>query len=495
MRNSKFDILILGSGISGLASAAILSKYGKKVCIAEKNKNIGGLLSSYEINECRFDSGMHYIGAIEQGQILYRLLIFLKIYDKLSFKKLDENCFDKLNINDDLYELKSGYKNFTEYLISKFPGEKECIQNYITEIKKVNDSFKLFLNSENDAYSFLMENPFISKSAYKFLNEITKNQKLINVLSGNISLFAGNKNKTSLYLYGLISSMFIEGAYKIRGGGDSIIKALIQIIEKNGGEFLTEYEAKEFLIENNKVKSVVFSNKELIEAETIISSFHPAKTLELIDDKIIRKAYKNRINELENTISAFSVDIILKDNYLKNFNYNYYKYSSDNIWDITELDSINWPKAAMVHIPSENIDKEYIKNLSIISFMDYKYLDNIDYNSNSYQNFKIEFSNKLINFIKKDFENIELNILNKNISSPYTFKNFNYSKNGSLYGVLKDYSSPLSTFIHPRTKIENLLLTGQNIAFHGIVGTIISSILTCGEIVGLKKLIKDFKNV
>ena len=40
----RYDIVIVGSGLGGLACGTILAKEGYKVCLLEKNKQIGGQL-------------------------------------------------------------------------------------------------------------------------------------------------------------------------------------------------------------------------------------------------------------------------------------------------------------------------------------------------------------------------------------------------------------------------------------------------------------------
>ena len=42
----------------------------------------------------------------------------------------------------------------------------------------------------------------------------------------------------------------------------------------------------------------------------------------------------------------------------------------------------------------------------------------------------------------------------------------------------------------PRTKIQNLFLTGQNINLHGIIGTPLSAIVTVGELVGVEHILE-----
>ncbi|MNF01378.1 hypothetical protein D3C80_2003600 [compost metagenome] len=47
----------------------------------------------------------------------------------------------------------------------------------------------------------------------------------------------------------------------------------------------------------------------------------------------------------------------------------------------------------------------------------------------------------------------------------------------------------MKTFITPRTKVENLFLTGQSINMHGVLGVTIGAVVTCSEIVGKEYLI------
>lgn len=67
----KYDVIIIGSGLGGLACAHILSKAGKNVLVLEKEAQPGGCLQSYKRNGFTFDTGFHYVGGLEEGQSLY----------------------------------------------------------------------------------------------------------------------------------------------------------------------------------------------------------------------------------------------------------------------------------------------------------------------------------------------------------------------------------------------------------------------------------------
>jgi all-trans-retinol 13,14-reductase len=59
---------------------------------------------------------------------------------------------------------------------------------------------------------------------------------------------------------------------------------------------------------------------------------------------------------------------------------------------------------------------------------------------------------------------------------------------------MKDYNNPMKTLLLPRTRVSNLLLTGQNISIHGVVGVTIGAFLTCSELLGKKYLIEKIRH-
>jgi all-trans-retinol 13,14-reductase len=60
------------------------------VC-SKKNNQYGGNLQTFVRDKTIFDTGIHYIGGLGEGQNLYKYFKYLGIIDKLNLKKLDEN--------------------------------------------------------------------------------------------------------------------------------------------------------------------------------------------------------------------------------------------------------------------------------------------------------------------------------------------------------------------------------------------------------------------
>lgn len=64
-----YDVVVVGSGISGLLSALALSKEGKKVLVLEKNDYIGGVCRSYNVDGYQVDTGPHIITRTGSGPL------------------------------------------------------------------------------------------------------------------------------------------------------------------------------------------------------------------------------------------------------------------------------------------------------------------------------------------------------------------------------------------------------------------------------------------
>ena len=108
-----------------------------------------------------------------------------------------------------------------------------------------------------------------------------------------------------------------------------------------------------------------------------------------------------------------------------------------------------------------------------------------------YKAFKEKKISELLDFVSERMPSLKSNIDKVYSSSPLTYRDYTGTVNGSAYGIQKDFSRPLQTILTPNTPIENLLLTGQNLNLHGILGVTMTSLFTSAKIVGLENIVKD----
>lgn len=499
--DEEYDVVIIGSGLGGLSCANILGRHGFKVVVLEKNHQIGGNLQVFSREKTIFDTGVHYMGGLDEGQNLHTLFKYFGILDDLKLIRMDPDGFDRMRFynEDKIYKYGMGYDRFIEVLSEDFPDDVEAIKNYCDLIQKFCAKFPLYqLRSSSVDYR---GDDMLGANAKETIYSLTENQRLRDVFSGTNALYAGNE-KTPFYVHALVVNSYIESSWRCVDGGSQIAIAMQKRIRELGGQVWKRAEVVSVNSSDGKsVDSVNLSDGRVVKGKKFISNMDPKSTIRVFGEEKFRKAYVNRINDLQNTISSFTVHLVFKEKAFKYLNYNIYQCNADDVWNLTNYKKENWPEGYMLSTPANSKDKEYADGASIMVYMRTSEFDPwkdsfntiVDKNErpDGYEEFKTECAEKIIDLFEQNFPDIREKIVSYYCSTPLTFRDYIGSEDGNLYGIEKDSSDGLKTFINPKTRIPNLYLTGENINLHGILGVSISSLVTCFEFVDKDELIKS----
>lgn len=499
-----FDIVIIGSGMGGLVCADILSREGYKVCVLEKNKQVGGSLQTYVRDKVIFDSGVHYLGGLSEGQNLYQVFKYLGLMDKLKLQKMDEDVFDKILIQNDDREFvyAQGYENFIQQLLKDFPNEEKALRTYCDKIKEVCSKFPLYnLRSGGDINE---KTPVLEIDAQAYIESITSDRKLQAVLAGNNTLYAGKGGMTPFYVHAMILNSYIESSWKCIDGGSAIGKYMVQNIRENDGDIRRNSEVKRIVVEDGKVSSVELKDGSFITAKYFISNMHPVRTLEMTETKIIKPAYRSRVKELENTVSSFIVNIVFNKDAFPYLKHNYYYHKEGQVWNMTEYTEANWPLGYALFFSASSKSDVYAESMTILAYMKFdevkqwagtfNTVSNEEDRGAAYEAFKKQKAELLIDLVEEKFPGLDKAIKSYYTATPLSYRDYIGNDDGSMYGIAKDYRNPLKTFISPRTKIPNLYLTGQNLNLHGILGATMSGLVTCTAFLGNENIIEKIRN-
>jgi all-trans-retinol 13,14-reductase len=501
---NDYDVIIIGSGMGGLVCADLLGREGYKVCVLEKNKQIGGSLQTYVRDKIIFDSGVHYIGGLSKGQNLYQIFQYLGIMDKLKIQRMDTDVFDKIIIDNDNKEYihAQGYENFIQQLLKDFPAEEKGLRLYCDKIKEICAKFPLYnLRSGGD---FNEKTSILEIDTKAFIELVTDDKKLQAVLVGSNMLYVLKAGKTPFYVHAMILNSYIESAWKCVDGGSQIGKLILKNIRAQGGEVFRNTEVKKIIVEEDKVNAVELADGSRISGKIYISNMHPVQTLEMTETDLIKKGYRGRIKELENSIGGFVMNIVLKKDAIKYVKHNFYYHKDGHIWDMTEHTDDNWPLCYAIFFSAASRSEEYAESMTVLAYMRFDEVKKWDKTFNTvsaennrgedYNNFKKEKAEKLLDVIEEKFPGLRNSIANYYTSTPLSFRDYIGNHDGSMYGITKDSTNPLKTFISPRTKLPNLYLTGQNLNLHGILGATMSALVTTTTILGNENIIEKIRN-
>jgi all-trans-retinol 13,14-reductase len=496
MTTLQHDIIIIGSGMGGLLSGAILSKEGYNVGVIEQHKQIGGCLQSFSFRKKLFDSCVHYIGGLNKDNSLYKIFDYVEILDHLQLIPYEKTGFDNIVLQhlDTSIALPQGYDNFVATLIQHFPEEKNGIIDYINYIKFTIKKFPLYKLSLGNSFDKM---EVLNIKLKDVLDQYFHNNTLKQLLTGNSILYAGHAEETPFFIHALVLNSYIESAHKVKGSSAQIAKMLGRTIQKYGSTIYKREKVTSIISDLNKIEIQTNSGKKF-QADKCISNIHPNATFQLLHANKLKSSFTKRVAQAPNSVSSFMVNAILKEKTIAYKHQNIYVHHHHPLDTISNIQS-QWHEHFALYFNEDEQNPGYAESVSILCYMDYKAFQLYDdtFNtatfqsnrSHAYQQYKENFAQQLLKTVQSYDKHLVEQITSYKIASPLTFRDYMGTDDGSMYGMIAHASAPLQSLLPVQTKVPNIYLTGQNINMHGILGVSITALATCGEIIGLEKLL------
>lgn len=489
---SKQRVIIIGSGMGGLSCGVVLAKNGYDVTVLEQGSQIGGCLQCFSRRGARFETGMHFIGSASKGQTLDRILQYFEIKKDIQLAPLDRDGYDVICLNGNKYRFANGREAFIEQMASYFPHQREQLNRYFDLVESVAGASSLhsLRNAESD---MAINTEYQLRSINEVIDSVITDPLLAKVLVGSLPLYAAEKDKTPFSTHAFIMDFYNQSAYRIVGGSDQIAASMTHTIEKYGGRVLPNRKVTKIICDETHATGVEVNGSELMPADYVISDTHPMRTLEMIDSKLIRPAFRNRINAIPQTVGAFSIYIEFKEDIVPYQNFNFYGYNEGTPWDCENYDEQSWPKGYLYMHFCQEPQPRYAKTGVILSYMQMKEVEpwrgtKVGHRGADYEAFKQQKAEKLLASVEQQFPHLRDHIKHYYTSTPLTYQDYTGTEGGGMYGVARDIHLGNACRVPHRTKIPNVLQTGQNINSHGILGVTVGTIVTCSELLTAERI-------
>ena len=491
------SVVIIGAGLGGLFTGALLAKEGFRVTLLEKNATIGGGLQTFKRFGEHFDTGMHVIGGMRPHGNIWRICRYLGILDDVQIRDVDDQCTDRLYFSEDhtYYNIGKGREGFIHSLSRYFPAEHSNIERYVDAILAIADKIDLFnLRPSKGQISLLAETEDYLMSADAFIAKFTSDVRLRSILAYMNPLYGGRANETPAYIHAIISTLYIHGASRFVGGSDKFAHLLSDVIKQNGGDVYTNDGVKWLEIKDRKVDYVLTESGKQLTADYYISAIHPCTLLKLMDESAFPRSYRERLNSIPNTHSAFSLYIKLKPYTFPYINHSeYYMTKYADVWNFSRTDR-PWPLGFLLMTPPNENQGEYATKVLVTAPMPFQMVERwekttVGHRGPEYENWKADRAKELLSQVEEMHPGFSDCIEAMNTSSPLTIRDFYGAKDGCICGYAKNCQNIALSQVPVVTKVSNLLLTGQNNNLHGFCGVPLTAINTCEAILGINYLI------
>lgn len=512
------DAIVIGSGIGGLSTAAVLAKAGKKVLVLEQHDQAGGCCHTYIEKGYEFDVGIHYIGEMNY-QSLSKTYVDQITNGQLEWEPMsdiyDQVIFAEKGQEPRKYDVMSGDGKWKEYLKGKFPKEKDNIERFFQLVHEVHSG-----NHNSMLVKFIplwaawllevtgLINYFTSfykwnkKTCKEVVAEITKNQELRDIFCYCFGDYGTPPSKAGFPMQTLLISHFSKGAAYPVGGASEIAFHIIPVIEAAGGKVLVRAEVSKIITDSSGQACgvEVKKGKEVVQvaAPIIISDAGLYNTLERLLPRDI--AASSRLWEITQTaehgpgcLSVF-VGIDCDEEELQILHRgNAWVYTGNDIDKLT-LDYLKMTRdegldvdvpLLFISFPSTK-DPEWKKKypgkttMAIVTLMPYDWVSEWNENrvkkrGDEYESIKKTFGHKAVEQACQLFPSIRDHIDYVSVGTPVSNNYYLGAPRGEIYGLdhtRERFSLWNNAILRAKTDIPGLFLTGQDVCSCGFSGAL-----------------------
>lgn len=477
----QYDVIVIGGGNGGLASAATLAEKGKSVILFEKHNIPGGCGTSFRRGRFEFEVALHqlsHMGTKENPGPLRELFKRYGILDEINWIQIKE--LFRVNFPDGTgVSLPAERKQCEDFLCEEFPSQADGIRKYFETVYKFCAEAAEFaaksakstgepgaLKKAIMKAGFPKLYPTLAnyglKSTQEVLDEFFTDSKLKLALSAYWCFMGVPPARFPFAILAKCTNFYLETKpYYLTGTSMMMNQAIMEAVQKMGGTVRLNCGVKRIILENGKSVGVIDESGEEYRAKKIISNISPLATYgNLLLPEEIPAAAREYLKPYTVGISAITCFIGLdctpeEIGFTTSFTLNYESLdANEDFKDAYKLLPGNDPLVATCY----TVDDPSVSPVgtSVITAGTLKYGEPWEkLPPEQYYEMKYEAGRRIVERLEKMYPGFAEHIEEMEIATPLTHMRYLGHPGGAIYGYEQDLMQ--SVFFFPtESKIENL---------------------------------------
>lgn len=506
LAEGRFDAIVIGSGIGGLVTAALLARASRRVLVLERHYVAGGFTHTFRRPGYEWDVGVHYVGEVHRPRSLLRRLLDDVSNGQLLWARMPD-VYDRIVVGDRAHDLVAGSERFVGSLSRDFPSERDALERYVRLIAAVSRAASSFFKAKAlPPWLGALTRPVLGRAFRRHarrttgevLSDLTESRELRGVLAGQYGDYGLPPGQSSFGIHALVAKHYLDGGNYPVGGSARFAATIVPVIERAGGRVLLSAEVAKVLVRAGRTAGVRLSNGDELASPVVVSDagvFNTFGRLLSLEEGYPWAA--KRLLQVRPSVSHACLYLGLRGSAAE------LGLPQTNLWIYPGYDHdanmrryLDDPEAALpvtyVSFPSAkdpDWDRRHPGRATIeaLGLAPYEWFAPWEdrrwrRRGEDYEACKRDLTKRLLENVCRHVPQVRGRIDVAELSTPLSTRHFCNYAHGELYGIDHTPERFRLSWLRPHTPVPGLYLTGQDIVTDGIGGSAMAGVLTASAL-------------